>query len=712
MTVSEDVRIVRGACAHDCPDTCAMLVTVENGRATKVRGDPDHPFTRGGLCVKVNDYTHHTYSDARVLHPLRRVGAKGEGRFERISWDDALDEIATRFRQVIGEFGGQAILPYSYLGTEGILNGLTVGDPFFHALGATVSERTFCDSGSCTAHFMTLGPTAGMDPESFAHSRYIILWACNVRSTNLHMWPFIKQAQERGAKVVAIDPLRHRTAQSADWYIPIRPGTDGALALAMMNVIVNADLVDHDYVERYTTGFDELAERVQQYTPEWAATVTGIPAEDIVTLAREFATTQPSAIRIGVAIERNAGGGQAVRSIACLPALVGAWRHVGGGILQLPLWAFPLKWDMLSRPDLIQPGTRVVNQFQLGPALTGELGLDPPVKALFVYNSNPVTQACDQGRTLSGLAREDLFTVVSEQFLTDTADYADIVLPATTQLEQFDLMFSWGHLYLSLNQPAIEPLGEAVSNVEQFRRLSRRMGLDIDWYGLSDEEMALAAMDWSAPVLDGITLDLLKEKGWARLNLPDADHYAPHAEGNFPTGSGKCEFRSSLAEQVGNIVVPVFREGYNEFQPGGAVDPLPHYVAPAEDADGSPYPLYFLSPKAHAFLNSQYANMDYQRRVQGEQSVIIHQDDAEARGIEEGEPVRIFNERGDLQATARIGAGDQVARGVLVCSLGHWRKLTPGEATANAITRTAFADLGNAPTFSDTRVEVAPIRVP
>jgi anaerobic selenocysteine-containing dehydrogenase len=712
MSVSEDVRTVRGACAHDCPDTCAMLVTVENGRATKVRGDPEHPFTRGGLCVKVNDYTHHTYSPERVLHPLRRVGAKGKGRFERISWDDALGEIATRFRGIIDEYGGEAILPYSYLGTEGILNGLTVGDPFFHALGATVSERTFCDSGSCTAYFMTLGPTAGMDPESFVHSRYIILWACNVRSTNLHMWPFIKQAQERGAKVVAIDPLRHRTAQSADWYIPIRPGTDGALALAMMNVIVNENLVDDEYVERYTTGFDGLAERVQQYPPEWASTVTGIPAEDIVTLAREFATAQPSAIRIGVAIERNAGGGQAVRSIACLPALVGAWRHVGGGILQLPLWAFPLKWDVLSRPDLIQPGTRVVNQFQLGPALTGELGLDPPVRALFVYNSNPVTQACDQGRTLAGLAREDLFTVVSEQFLTDTADYADIVLPATTQLEQFDLMFSWGHLYLSLNQPAIEPLGEAVPNVELFRRISRRMGLDLDWYALSDEEMAMAAMDWAAPTLQGITLDLLKEKGWARLSLPDADHYAPHAAGTFPTASGTCEFHSSLAEQAGNIVVPVFREGYNDFQPGGAVDPLPHYVAPDEDAGGSRYPLYFLSPKAHAFLNSQYANMDYQRRVQGEQSVIIHQDDAEARGIEEGQPVRIFNEQGELQATARIGAGDQVARGVLVCSLGHWCKLNAGEATANAITRTTFADLGNAPTFSDTRVEVAPLSIP
>ena len=355
------------------------------------------------------------------------------------------------------------------------------------------------------------------------------------------------------------------------------------------------------------------------------------------------------------------------------------------------------------------PGTRVLNQFQLGPALTGELGLEPPIKALFVYNSNPVTQACDQGRTLSGLARDDLFTVVSEQYLTDTADYADIVLPATTQLEQFDIMFSWGHLYLSLNLPAIEPLGEAVPNVEQFRRISQRMGLDIDWYKLSDEEMALAALDWSAPALEGITLDHLKGTGWARLNVPDPDHFAPHAEGGFPTASGKCEFRSSLAEQAGNLVVPVFREGYTEFQPGGTVDPLPHYLPPSEDVAGSQYPLYFLSPKSHAFLNSQYGNMAYQRRVQGEQSVIIHQDDAEARGIEEGQPVRVFNERGELQAVARIGAGDQVARGVVVCSLGHWVKLNPGGATSNAITRTLFADLGNAPTFSDTRVEVAPL---
>ena len=707
-TVVDDVTIVRGACAHDCPDTCAMLITVENGRATKVRGDPEHPFTRGGLCVKVNDYTEHTYSPDRVLHPLRRRGPKGAGQFERVTWDEALGEIATRFRTIIDEHGGQAILPYSYLGTEGILNGLTVGDPFFHRLGATISERTFCDSGACTAYLMTLGPTAGLDPESFVHSRYIVLWACNVQSTNLHMWPFIKEAQRRGAKVVVIDPLRHRTARAADWYIPIRPGTDGALALGMMHVIIGEGLVDVDYVERYTVGYPELTERVQQYSPERVSAITGIPTADIVTLAREYAATQPSAIRIGVAIERHAGGGQAVRAISCLPALVGAWRRVGGGVLQLPLWAFPMKWESLSRPDLIRPGTRIVNQFRLGPALTGELGLDPPVKALVVYNSNPVVVACDQARTIAGLSREDLFTVVSEQFLTDTTDYADIVLPATTQLEQFDLMFSWGHLYLTLNQPAIEPLGEAVPNVELFRRLSERMGLEDDWYRLSPEGMARAALDWSAPALQGIDLERLKREGWARLNLPDADHYAPHAEGNFPTPSGKCELRASMAAN-GNFVVPVFREMSNEFQPGGPIDPLPVYIAPEEDRDGSPYPLHLLSPKSHAFLNSQYGNMGYQRRVQGEQSAIMHADDAEARGIDEGQPVRVFNAWGEFQAIARIGAGDQVARGVVVCSLGHWVKNSLGGATANAVSRTAFADMGNAPTFSDTRVEVTPI---
>src|SRR5439155_441788 len=350
------------------------------------------------LCVKVDDYHHRTYSPDRILHPLRRVGAKGSGRFERISWDAALDEIAGRFEQIVAEQGPQAILPYSYLGTEGILNGLNVGDAFFNRLGASVSERTFCDSGACTAYVMTVGPTPGTDPESFVDSKYIILWACNVISTNLHLWPIIAEAQQRGAKVVVIDPVRTRTAQKADWHIPIRPGTDGALALGMMHVIVDEALVDVDYVEKYTVGYAELKERVREYTPELVSQITGVPAADVRRLAREYATVQPSVIRIGVAIERHAGGGQTVRALSCLPALVGAWRRPGGGLLQMPVWAFPLKWDVLLRPDLIRSGTRVINQWRLGPALTGELGLTPPIKALFVYNCNPVVVVPEQDK--------------------------------------------------------------------------------------------------------------------------------------------------------------------------------------------------------------------------------------------------------------------------------------------------------------------------
>jgi anaerobic selenocysteine-containing dehydrogenase len=703
MTTSLTPTTVRGACPHDCPDTCAMLVTVDGGRATAVRGDPDHPFTRGGLCVKVNDYVEHVYSPDRVLYPLRRTGRKGAGEFTRISWDEALDEIAGRFRRIVAEDGGSAILPYSYLGTEGLVNGLTVGDPFFHRLGATISERTFCDSGSCTAYFMTIGPTAGMDPESFAHSRFILLWANNMQSTNLHMWPFVQEAQRRGAKVVVVDPVRTRTARSADWHIPIRPGTDAALALGLINVIVADGLVDRDYVDNHTLGYEELALRAKDYPPARVAEITGVPAADVEKLAREYATTQPAAIRIGVAIERHTGGGQTVRAIACLPALVGAWRRPGGGLLQLPLWAFPMRWDVLSRPDLIGPDPRVVNQWRLGPALTGELGLDPPVRALVVYNSNPVVVAPDQDRVLRGLAREDLFTVVSEQFLTDTAAFADLVLPATTQLEQFDLMFSWGHLYLTLNNPAVAPLGEAVPNAELFRRLAARMGFDDPWFSMTDEQMALAALDWDAPVLEGIDLDRLRRDGWARLNLPPAEAYAPHAAGNFPTASGRCEFVSSLAAAAGNLVVPVFREGYAEQQPGDPVDPVPAYLP--VPADGA-YPLSLLTPKAHGFLNSQYANMPHQRRVQGEQTVVLHPEDAAARGVADGAAVRVFNGLGEFDAVARVS--EEVARGVAVAPLGHWRRGSRSGATVNAVTRREYADLGNAPSFSDTRVEVAP----
>jgi anaerobic selenocysteine-containing dehydrogenase len=700
---------VVGACPHDCPDTCSILTTVEDGKAIAVRGNPDHPFTRGRLCVKVNNYEERVYSDKRVLYPLKRVGPKGSRQFQRISWDEAIETIATRWKSIIATDGAQAILPYSYLGTQGIINGLNVGDPLFNKLGATVSERTFCDSGSCTAYMMTIGPTPGVDPESFVHSKYIVLWACNTLGTNSHHWPFIEQARKAGAKLVVIDPVRTRTARLADWHIPIRPGTDAALALAMIHVIIKENLVDRDYIDKHTVGYDELAERASTYTPEFAAQETGIPVEDIVKLAREYATTPPAVVRIGVAVERHAGGGQTVRAIACLPGLIGAWKHVGGGLLQLPIWAFPVKWEVLMRPDLQPEKMRVLNSWRLGPALTGELGFDPPIKALFVYNANPMAMVTDQAKLEQGLGREDLFTVVSEHFLTDTASYADIVLPATTQLEQKDIMFSWGHLYLSYNNPAIEPLGEAVPNAELFRRIAKAMGIEDPSFYRTDDEMIEASLDWTNPVLQGISLEDVRAKGYARLTVPSADDWAPHREGNFPTPTGKCEFKSTITGG-GNFVVPLFRQGYNGDQDGTPVDALPHYIPPNENPQTTPalakrYPLSLITPKSHAFLNSNYGNLPAQTAQAGEeQAVVLHPDDAAQRGIVAGAPIRVFNDRGAFEAFATISP--DVMPGVVMAPAGYWHRSNRKGATVHALTPPAYADLGRAPTFSDVLVQV------
>jgi len=707
-SAGSDQKTVLGACPHDCPDTCSMLVTVENDRVVKVRGNPDQPFTDGRLCVKVNQYEERIHHADRVLYPLKRTGPKGSGQFARITWKAAMDEIALRWKQTIKEDGPTALLPYSYLGTEGILNGLNSGDALFNKLGATISERTFCDSGACTGYIMTVGPTPGTDPESFVHSRYIVLWACNTISTNLHHWPFLAEAQKRGAKIVVIDPVKTRTARQADWHIAIKPGTDGALAMAMINVITTEGLTDKEYVENYTVGYEELVERAKEYTPEKVAAITGIPADDIRKLARDYATTRPSVIRIGVAIERQSGGGQTVRALTCLPALVGAWRDVGGGILQLPIWAFPVKWDALMRPDWIKPGTRVLNQWKLGAALTGELELDTPIKSLFVYNANPMVVAPEQEKVVKGLMREDLFTVVSEQFITDTAKYADIVLPATTQMEQHDVMFSWGHFYLSLNQRAISPREEAVPNTELFRRLAKAMDIDDPQFQRDDEQMAMESLDWTSPALEGITMEQLKRDGFARLKVGTPDTYAPHAEGNFPTPSGKVELKASMAEG-GNFVLPLFRQGSNEFQDGSPVDPLPNFIPPQESPDtnstlAAKYPLSILTPKNHAFLNSGYANIARQLGHAGEQYVMIHPGDARPRGIADGERVEVFNERGRYQAEAQVS--DEVLQGVIVSPLGYWPSASNGARSVNVINGSRYADLGRAPTFSDTLVEV------
>ena len=694
-----------GGCPHDCPDTCSMVFEVEDGKLTGVKGNPDHPMTRGGLCVKLKDYEKRHYHPDRLLYPMRRTGPKGSKEFERISWDEALDEVADRWKTIIEEDGPHAIVPVSYLGNQGLVHGLNGGDAFFNRMGATVCERTFCGEGSCTAWLTTVGPTAGVDPESFIHSKYIIIWACNSVSTNLHHWHVVNQAQKKGAKVVVIDSFVSRTAKEADWHIAPKPGTDGALAMAMINTIIEEGLVDQDYVDNYTVGYEELAERAKTRTPEWAEAITGVPAEDIRTLAREFATTEPAAIRLGVALERNYGGGQAIRAVTCLPALTGAWRHVGGGALQFPVWEHPYKFDVISRPDLIPEGTPVVNILQIGRVLTGETKLDTPIKSMMCWNTNPVTQSPETDKIVKGLEREDLFVVSAEHFISDTAAYADILLPASMGAEMEDMILSWGHLYLTYNEKCVESPGEAIPNNEIFRRLAARMGYEEENFKWSDTECLENYVDWDSPACDGIDLDYMKEHGFARLTVGFRDDRVPHKEGNFPTPSGKCEFQ--LPEGAANFVAGPFRQMYEGFQPGEILDRLPDYVPNRESPETNPelakkYPLNIISPKSHAFLNSCYANMDQKIKIQGEQFVMINAADADQRGINEGDKVQVFNDRGAFEGDARIT--DDVNAGIIVATLGYWRQLNAG--TVNSISSAEFVDMGHAPTFSDNLVEI------
>src|SRR5919204_1414206 len=501
-----EARVVRGACPHDCPDTCAWIVTVEAGRATKLVGDADHPFTHGGLCAKVNHYLDRVYGEERVLQPLRRVGPKGSGEFETVSWQVAIEDIARRLRSIIDAHGGEAVLPYSYMGTQGLVQGGSLDRRFFARIGATRLERAICGSTGSSGAFMTIGTNVGIMPEEARHARFIVLWGTNTVVTNLHLWRFIREAKAAGATVVVIDPLRTRTAEAADWHVRPLPGTDAALALGLMHVIVAEGLMDADYVERHTEGFDRLAEELRDWPPARTAAVTGVPAADIVALAREYATTRPAAIRRLIGIEHHREGARMVRTISCLPALVGAWRDRGGGILGPTAWAAwsPLDQRALEGP---QPPTRKVNMVRLGHALTE---LEPPVHALVVYNSNPATTAADSGKVVRGLAREDLFTVVLEHFLTDTARYADVVLPATTQVEHVDLVPSWGHTYITYNRPAIAPVGEALPNTEIFRRLAAAMGFDDPAFADSDEDLVRAAVAGARWPLAGVDSEELR----------------------------------------------------------------------------------------------------------------------------------------------------------------------------------------------------------
>ena len=694
-----------GGCPHDCPDTCAMIYEIKDNKLISVKGNKDHPYTRGGLCVKVKDFDKKHYHPDRLLYPLKRVGAKGEKKFERIKWSEAIKTITDKWKEIIKEYGPQAIMPYSYLGNQGLVHGLNGADAFFNKMGATVCERTFCGEGSCTAYLTTVGPTAGLDVESYIHSKYIVIWACNSISTNLHHWAVIKDAKKKGAKVVVIDSYKSRTAKAADWHISPKPGTDGALAMGVINSIIEQDLTDNEYVKNYTNGFSELREHAKSKTPEWASKITGIKAEDIKKLAFELATIQPAAIRMGVALERHYGGGQTIRAVTCISALTGAWRHVGGGITQFPVWEHPYKFDVICRPEFIPENTRVINALQIGRALLGETHSDIPIKSMMCWNANPVTQSPEAEKIVEGLKREDLFLISAEHFITDTASYADIVLPAAMGAELEDIILSWGHLYLTYNEKCLDPPEEALPNNKIFQKLASAMGYKDEQFKWSDSECLENYIDWKAPASKGITLDYLRKNGYARLNVGTKDDRCPHKEGNFPTEDGKCNF---IIKNVKNFVAGPFRQMYEGNQPGEPLPELPDYVPPAESPNTNPelakkYPLNIISPKSHAFLNSQYANMDSKIKIQGEQFVLINKIDADNRGISDGENVQVYNDRGDFHGDARIS--EDVEPGIVVATLGYWRQKSK-TGTVNSISSGLLADMGNAPTFSDNLVEV------
>ena len=671
-------RQVLGACPHDCPDTCSLVTTVEDGVAVKVQGNPAHSHTGGVLCTKVSRYAERTYHPERVLQPLRRAGPKGSGRFEPVSWDEALADIAARLG-AIAQRNPEAIVPYSYAGTMGLVQSESIAARFFHRLGASLLDRTICAAAGGEGLTQTLGGKVGMKVQFFAEARLILIWGSNSIASNLHFWRLAQDAKRNGARLVCIDPRRTETADKCHEHIALRPGTDAALALAMMHELIVHDWVDHDYLARHTVGWEALRERALQWPPERAADICGVPVEQIKALARDYGTTKPAAIRLNYGMQRVRGGGNAARLVASLPALTGAWRHRAGGMLLSSSGMFPVDRAALQRPDLLGGRTpRTINMSTIGDDLLRDssAGFGPRIEALVVYNSNPVAVAPESGKVVQGFARDDLFTVVLEHFRTDTADYADYILPATTQLEHWDVHMAYGHTDVLLNRPAIAPVGQARPNTQIFRDLARHMGLQDACLFDSDEDICRQA--YGARV----DFDALLARGHATLDLPDA----PFADGGFPTPSGKCEFFSERLARQGQ-------------------DGLPDYLPNHEPAGSSTrYPLAMISPPARNFLNSSFVNVTSLRSIEGEPVLEIHAADAAARGIDNGAVVRIFNDRGEYRCKAEVSAR---ARPGVVHGLGiWWRKFGLDGTNVNQLTSQKLTDLGRGPVFYDCLVEV------
>lgn len=693
LGIAMTTQIIRAVCPHDCPDTCALLVTVKDGVATEVKGDPDHPTTAGVLCTKVARYTERTYHPDRLLTPLKRVGKKGEGKFVAITWDEAITTIAQRLKQIAAN-NPLAILPYSYAGTMGLVQGESMAGRFFNKLGASFLDRTICASAGGAGYAYTLGDRIGTDVEQTQNARLIIIWGGNPIASNLHFWTRVQEAKRKGAKLIAIDPYRSLSAEKCHQHIALLPGTDAALALGMMHVLIKEDLLDHDYIANYTLGFEELKQRVAEWTSERVAQVCGITSDEVINLARDYGAAaqrgEPSLIRMNYGVQRVHGGGMAVRNISCLPALIGAWRHAAGGVLLSSSGGFVKNTARLQGTDLFpQDGERrTINMTSIGDDLLRESSVEfgPKIEALIVYNSNPVAIAPDSSKVAQGFAREDLFTVVLEHFQTDTADYADIVLPATTQLEHVDAHATYGHRYMMANNAAVAPLGQAKPNTEIFRLLAKSMGFSEPCFAESDDEIGAQAFNFDHERTRHTNWEQLKQQGWSKLVMPEV----PFARGQFSTPSGRCEFFSQQMADDG-------------------LDPLPTYIPPYESSASNPalaakYPLAMISPPARNFLNSTFVNVQSLRDTEGEPHLDMYTQDAATRGIVQGDRVRIFNDRGSFEAQVRVT--DKARAGLVVGLSIWWKKFARDGKNVNELTSQRMTDMGGGPTFYDVLVQV------
>ena len=678
---------VRGACPLDCPDTCSWIVTVRNGEPIALQGDPAHPFTRGWLCNKVTDYLAYSRSPDRLLYPLRRTGPKGSGELTRISWDEALARIAAGLGEAIAKHGAEAIWPFVGSGNMGLIQGIYgAGRRFWHVLGTSRHLYTLCTIAGGFGTGYTLGDNrVGMDPETLRFSKLVVLWGTNVLSTHPHLWRPILEARKNGASIVSIDPIRTRTAAASDWHLAPTPGSDAALALGLLHVVLLEGREDRQFLEERTVGWEAFRQRILDCPPARAAALTGLPADAIVELGRRLAATRPTGIRIGIGMQRHGGGGMAVRAITCIPGVTGDWRYPGGGVFYDTRGFFGLNWAALWPDDLKPRPMRALDAKRLGESLL-ELD-DPPVQALFVYGSNPAASVPNQAKVLRGLAREDLFTVVVEHFLTDTARYADVVLPATMQIEHRDLLIAYGHLYVSWNEPAALPPGECLPATEIFRRLARTMGLDVPALYDGDEEIARQVLESGHPSLAGITFDELKARGWMRLSYPEP--FVPFAE-TFPTPSGKLEFVSDRMARAG-------------------LDPVAGYTPSRETSQrettlADDYPLALITPANHYFLNSIFANVPKQQRRSGVATLLIHPDDATPRNIAAGDQVRVANARGAFLAVAEVS--DRIRPGVVASTKGRWPGSSKAGATVNATVDDRDSDMGAGALYHDNRVRV------